>query len=60
MRVWGKYALALFLGQRAQTLAEYSLLISFIAVLVIILAVIAFREGVYELWQSAVEQLRQV
>lgn len=57
MRMPGRRALAFISRQEAQTLGEYSLLISLIAVLVIVTSVIGFREAVYSVWQSVVEQL---
>jgi len=57
MRTLGRRAVAFLLRQNGQALGEYSLLISFIAVLLIITTVIAFRDSVYLMWQSAVDQM---
>lgn len=57
MKMLGKRALAFLLRQNGQALGEYSLLISFIAVLLIVTTVVAFRDSVYLLWQSAVDQM---
>jgi Flp pilus assembly pilin Flp len=40
-------------GERGQTLAEYSLIISAIAVATITICVIAFRESIVGAWNSA-------
>jgi len=57
MKMLGKRALAFLLRQNGQALGEYSLLISFIAVLLMVMSVVAFRDAVYSLWQSAVVQM---
>jgi Flp pilus assembly pilin Flp len=39
-------------SQQGQTLAEYSLLITVIAVAVVVLAMVAFRNGIADAWNS--------
>jgi Flp pilus assembly pilin Flp len=41
-------------GERGQTLAEYSLIISAIAVAAVTIAVITFREALVGAWNSAI------
>lgn len=50
-------ALAFLSGEKAQTLGEYSLILTFIAVLVIVTSVIVFRDGMISAYDSALEQL---
>lgn len=57
MTTLGRRAVAFLLRQNGQALGEYSLLISFIAVLLIITTVIAFRDSVHVMWQSFADQL---
>lgn len=49
--------LAFLSGEKAQTLGEYSLILTFIAVLVILTSAIAFRDGMISAYESALGQL---
>jgi Flp pilus assembly pilin Flp len=51
---WYLQACSFLSGQRGQTLAEYSLLITVIAVAVVVLAMVAFRNGIADAWNSVI------
>ena len=57
MRMPGRRVFAFLSRQSAQTLGEYSTLISLTAVLVIVASVIAFRDAMVSTWESVIELL---